>query len=822
MEMTARALDAISVPAFIISREHKVLAWNSACELLTGVKAKDIVGTDRHWIPFYPTARPCLADLVVDEATDHLDLLYHQVGKAQFAFDAYKAEGWYDNLNGKRRYLTFEARPLVADGAVTGALQMLQDITEYKEAGDKLRLAASVFDNTSEGIMITDTNNKLVSVNKAFQAITGYGEEVLGRDPRMLASDRHSNDFYRDMWLSLRKCGNWQGEVWNRRKNGEEYVVRMYISVVLDNDKVTNYVGMFTDITKRKEAEDRINFMVHHDFLTGLPNRVLLEDRMLQLIAQAGRGGEGFAVAFLDLDGFKLVNDALGHDTGDKLLKEVAARLQNSVRATDTVSRQGGDEFILLLTGMADPQDIAQLINKLLGVLGTPYMAKGHRLAVTPSIGVSVFPADGASPEELIKHADTAMYHAKKSGRNNFQFFTPELNAQAFEALMIANNLKAAIPDELFIEYQPQLSLADRALLGSEALVRWNHPRRGLISPAKFIPLAEDNGLIRDIGRWVLQQSCRLIRATGLKVAMNLSPVQLLEDDLVQQVAEALDGLDGGLLTLEVTESAFVRDFDKTRATLARLKELGVVLALDDFGTGYSSLSYLRQLPFDYLKIDQSFVQDENSRSIVVAIISLADKLGMATIAEGVETPEQASFLERHGCTAIQGYYFSRPLSESTFLEFVAQQPNRKITNRPRMAGHEPLLSWSFTFETGISLIDRQHRNLVDIINWLHDNIRDVATVKKTLAELSAYARYHFQQEAELMARFRIEDAAEHLAEHSVFIAKTAALFTRFEANSSATLAEEIIAFLRDWLTNHILVTDKRLSRSLMLAGYGE
>ncbi len=820
--MTACALDAISVPAFIISREHKVLAWNSACELLTGLKADEVIGTDRHWTPFYATARPCLADLVVDNAFDRLQDLYGQAGKAQFAFDAYKAEGWYDDLNGKRRYLTFEARPLVADGQVTGALQMLQDITEYKEANDKLRLAASVFDNTSEGIMITDANNKLISVNKAFQAITGYGEEVLGKDPRMLASDRHSNDFYRDMWVNLRRCGTWQGEVWNRRKSGEEYVARMYISVVLDSDKVANYVGMFTDITKGKEAEDRINFMVHHDFLTGLPNRVLLEDRISQLIARAGRGGEGFAVAFLDLDRFKLVNDALGHDIGDKLLKEVAARLQNSVRATDTVSRQGGDEFVLLLTGMDNPNDIAQVVSKLVGALGMPYLVKGHQLVVTPSIGLSVFPADGNSPAELIQHADTAMYHAKQSGRNNFQFFTPGLNAQAFDALMIANGLKSAIPSELFLEYQPQLSLTSRDLFGSEALVRWSHPTRGLISPAKFVPLAEDNGLIRDIGRWVLQKSCQLIRTTELKIAVNLSPVQLLEDDLIAQVEEALDGLDPGLLTLELTEGAFIHDFHKTRGILGKLKELGVTLALDDFGTGYSSLSYLRQLPFDYLKIDQSFIQDESARPIVIAIIGLAEKLGMATIAEGVETPEQACFLERHGCSAIQGFYFSRPLGEPAFLEFSARQPKGRGVQPAPPSMREPHLSWSFTFETGIPVIDRQHRNLIDIINYLHDNIEDETVVKATLDELSAYARYHFQQEAELMSRFHLEDTANHLGEHGAFTARLSALMGQFAANSSPSLAAETAVFLRDWLTDHILKIDKELGRSLLLAGFTE
>ena len=665
MEMTAQALDAISVPAFIIDRRHKILAWNHACELLTGVRAIDVIGTDLQWQPFYETRRPCLADLVLDNTTDdQLAAHYQQHGRAQFAFDAYKAEGWFDNLNGKRRYLVFEAKPLVTNGTIAGAVEMLQDITEHKEASEQLTLAASVFENSAEGIMITDIHNRLVSVNKAFHAITGYGVEVLGCNPKILASNRHSQDFYGEMWRSLAESGKWQGEVWNKRSNGEEYVVRMNISVVLNEGKVVNYVGMFSDVTRDKEVEERINFMAHHDFLTGLPNRVLLEDRMSQLVARASRSGEGFAVAFLDLDKFKLVNDALGHDIGDKLLKEVASRLLAVVRATDTVSRQGGDEFVLLLTGMHTAHDLVLVATKLIRSLGRPYVLNGHRLVVTPSIGLSVFPTDGRTPAELIKNADTAMYHAKNSGRNNFQFFTEDLNIQAYDALIMETSLQAAIPAQLFLEYQPQLCLRTGQLHGLEALVRWQHPTLGLVSPDKFIPIAEDSGLIRELGRWVLSHACEMIRQTGLKIAVNLSPVQLVEADLVRQVIEAVGGIDPGLLTLEVTESAFVRDFAKAKKMLDDLKKTGVVLALDDFGTGYSSLSYLRHLPFDYIKIDQSFIQDEDSHSIVLAIIGLAEKLGMSTIAEGVETAEQLRSSNR-----------------------AAARPSRGSTSRGRWAG---------------------------------------------------------------------------------------------------------------------------------------
>jgi len=823
MEMTARALDALSVPAFIIGRDHTVLAWNAACALLTGIDADTMVGTDHQWMGFYQHRRPCLADLVVENATDDIDSLYDQHGKSQFAFDAYKAEGWFDDINGKRRYLVFEARPLLGNGTVVGAVEMLQDITEYKETSDQLRLAISVFENTGEGIMVTDGSNRIVSINNAFKWITGFDDDILGADPRILGSNRHPPEFFREMWSNLREAGHWQGEIWNRRKDGEEYLARMHVSVVTDDDVVINYVAVFSDITRHKEAEDRIAFMAHHDFLTGLPNRILLEDRMSQLVARASRGGEGFAAAFLDLDKFKLVNDALGHDIGDKLLKEVAARLSASVRATDTVSRQGGDEFVLLLTGLQEAYDLAQIATKIIAKLSEPYELDGHSLVVTPSIGISVFPADGTTAADLIKNADTAMYHAKNSGRNNFQFFTSDLNAKVFESLMIESNLKAAIPSELFVEFQPQLSLATQSALGCEALVRWRHPTMGLIGPDKFIPRAEASGLIKEIGRWVLEESCRLIRQTGIRVAVNVSPLQLSQNDIIDVVKEAARGIDKGLLTLEITEGAFINDFENAKKKLEEFKRHGISVALDDFGTGYSSLSYLRRLPIDYIKIDKSFIWDTHAKPIVVAIINLADNLGMATIAEGVENPEQMAFLERHGCNAIQGYYFSKPLGKESLLAFMRAY-SRGSGGGPakNRSVPEPLLTWSFTFSTGISAIDRQHKDLIAIINELHANTRNRDLARKSVDELFAYTRYHFDFEAGLMARFAVPSAQDHLQEHDAFIEQVSSFAESLESEPVAVLSKKMSTFLARWLTNHILVVDRRLGKELFAAGHTE
>ncbi|HIJ62794.1 MAG TPA: bacteriohemerythrin [Rhodospirillaceae bacterium] len=694
--MTAQALNAISVPAFIIDKNHKVLAWNRACELLTGIAAGTLLGTDLQWSGFYAEPRPCLADLVLENATDEIAEHYQRHGKAEFAFDAVKAEGWFESLNGKRRYLVFEARPLLSKGKVVGALEMLQDLTAFKE------------------------------------------------------------------------------------------------------------------------AEERISFLAHHDSLTGLPNRVLLEDRILQTIARARRDGEVFAVAFLDLDRFKQVNDALGHDLGDRLLREAATRLSSSVRGTDTVSRQGGDEFLLVLTGLQTPMDVAQVVKKILRSLREPYHLDNHSLSVTPSIGLSLYPADGDTAGELIKNADAAMYHAKASGRNNFQFYTERMNAEAVATLTIESSLKSGIPSQLFVEYQPQLNIATRSLLGAEALVRWQHPTLGLISPAKFIPMAEDSGMISDIGRYVLSQACALIRRTGLKVAVNLSALQLAEGDLVEHVAGALDGIGRGLLTLEITESAFIGDFENSKVVLERLKQLGIVLALDDFGTGYSSLSYLHRLPIDYLKIDQSFIRNDDARSIVLAIIGLADALGLATVAEGVETPEQMSFLERNGCSAIQGYYFSRPIREAKLMDFLEDHPVSHRTMPIHAAKNaEPYLSWSFTFATGITEMDRQHRHFVNIINLINLNQRDPARLADLFEELIAYSREHFAYEEELMVGLKDNLTIPHRAQHAAFTRQIERIRQQLAAGEGHRFEGRLAAITREWLSNHILTTDLKLAAAL-------
>jgi diguanylate cyclase (GGDEF)-like protein/PAS domain S-box-containing protein len=553
-----------------------------------------------------------------------------------------------------------------------------------REREEQLRLFAQVFEFSREAILITGADTRILSVNRAFIEITGYSiEDIRGEKPDVLASGLQAPEFYRNMWRTLTDAGRWQGEIWNRRKNSEIYPEWLSISDVRDeNGKITHYVGIFSDITEYRAAQEKIEYLARHDPLTNLPNRNQLDDCFARAVAHVVRAGGKLGLLFLDLDRFKAINDTLGHAIGDKLLQDISKRLLNCVREIDTVCRQGGDEFIILLDDVASADAVASVARKILDILGKPFEIENHNLVTSFSIGIAIYPDDGRDITTLMKKADTAMYHAKESGRNTYRFHTEQMNLAASMRMMLESALRRALErHELQLYYQPQIDLADGQLLGVEALLRWNSSELGWVSPGEFIPVAEDSGLIVPIGQWVLREACRqavVWREQGMSsfsVSVNLSALQFKRGYVDELVETALreTGLEPARLELELTESILLHDVGDVMETLQRIKGMGVRLSIDDFGTGYSSLSYLRRLAVDQLKIDQSFVRDlpDNTEgaALVRAIIQMARALSLATLAEGVETEEQLRYLRAEGCGAAQGFYLARPMPPADFVQ---------------------------------------------------------------------------------------------------------------------------------------------------------
>ena len=563
--------------------------------------------------------------------------------------------------------------------------------TERRRLDERQRQWAKAFEATRDGVMIADARGRILTVNRAFSEITGYRpEEAIGQGAGLLRSGRHDSRFYRELWRTLHGVGHWGGEIWNRRKNGEVYPEWLTISAVHDDDgKVANYVGVFTDISRAKRDEAELQRLAHCDLLTELPNRRQLHACLAQALAHAQRHGGLTAVLSIDLDGFKTVNDGLGHPAGDELLVRVAERLKNRVRAEDTLGRLGGDEFLVIQESLASPDDAASLARDLLAQIAEPVALSGGREAyVTASIGICVL-ADGeaGNATEMLRDADAALYRAKEQGRNRFCFFTQELNAQAVSKLETEAALSRALQrDELLLHYQPKVDAKSGHVSGAEALLRWR--RQGeLVPPGRFIAMVERSSLILDIGAWVIDRACRQVREwsdRGLavpRIAVNVGARQFAAGDLDRVVREALQRhrVPAAQLELELTESMLIDDPEAAVAMLRRLKDIGVTLSLDDFGTGYSSLAYLRQFRIDALKIDKSFVDEietgPDGGAIVDAVIALAHRLDLAVVAEGVETPQQRRYLERQGCDQLQGYLLGRPVPAELFTPLMVGAP---------------------------------------------------------------------------------------------------------------------------------------------------
>ncbi len=663
-------LDAIPDLLFECGRDGMIYGYHTRRHDLLFVPPEEFIGR------YCRDLLPADANQVVEAALAEAAASGISKGKS-YSLDMPQGRSWWE---------LSVARKVGESGDQARFVIISRDISERRRAEEELRVAATAFE-AREGMMITTPEARILKVNKAFSEITGYSaEQAIGQTPDILRSERHSGSYFHNMWQALAQVGSWRGEIWNRRPSGEDYPVWLTITAVKDDqDQTSHYVATLSDITERKASEARINRLAFYDSLTELPNRRLLHDRLEHALATSARMGNLGAILFIDLDDFKTLNDNRGHHIGDLLLVAVAKRLRESVRQEDTVGRLGGDEFLVVLEGLSKDRDQAQMqvqriSEKILNHLNQPYQLEDTEYVTTPSLGITLFDPGIQDCDELLKQADQAMYQAKAGGRNTYRFFDPQMQSQSAERFALQAQLREALGSQQFsLHYQAQIDNQGQCL-GAEALIRWQHPKRGMVSPLEFIPLAEESGLILPLGQWILETACAQLLAWAktpatakLNLAINISARQFQHPQFVAQLLQTVErtGINPRRLKLELTESMLLSHQDEIITKMNALKGRGIKLSLDDFGTGYSSLAYLKRLPIDELKIDKSFVRDiltdPNDAAIALTVIRLAQSMDLNVIAEGVETQEQRNWLEQQGCYRYQGYYFGKPVAASEF-----------------------------------------------------------------------------------------------------------------------------------------------------------
>ena len=686
LQLTRRRLTTLSEHVgkgiYVLDRKGNISYTNPAASALLGYSQDEFMGQDAHDL-FHVSS----GGVAVAAHACPIRCVTERGEVFQGDQEVFRSkDGTYINVE-------VTASPIIEAGETVAVVTVFSDIRDRLTREQQLRQTDAAVQAAVEGVLITDTQGKIVAVNPAFTRLTGYAEsEVIGRKPSLLSSGRHSSEFYAGMWRDLLEEGIWQGEILNRRKNGSVYPQWLSISAIRDIDgQATSYVGVFNDISDLKEKEDRLFYLAHFDSLTGLPNRRLLRDRLEHAMARADREGSVLGVLFVDLDRFKQVNDSLGHEAGDQLICQAAERIGDGLRHEDTLARQGGDEFVILLEGLADSQTTSTVAMKLIEAIKPSFRLRGFEdqfVVVGASIGIAMYPRDGQDASTLLRRADAAMYVAKSAGGNTWQHSNEDSAVFAEERLQLESELRHALDnDELVLHYQPKVNLSKNMVEAVEALIRWEHPTRGLLGPDKFLPLAKESGLIVEIGNWVMQRAVRQIVSwenigiTHIRVYLNIDGSQLARNTYPGKLLATLRsaGIPPNSLGIEVTETAMMGRADGNIAALKMLREHGIALSIDDFGTGHSSLNRLKRLPIDTLKIDRSFIRDmvddPSDQAIVRATVALAQELGLHTVAEGVETEAQLAMLREMGCTSIQGYLVARPMPASELPGWLADKP---------------------------------------------------------------------------------------------------------------------------------------------------